>query len=109
MYRVLVVGGLIPKGFEGLSFFPFLFVKDKKLLDSKVFINHEKIHLKQQLEMLLLIFYVWYLLEFVVRWIKCGSRYRAYREISFEKEAYQNEMDLNYLTRRKLFSFIKYL
>lgn len=109
MYRVLVVGGLIPKGFDGLSFFPFLFVKDKKLLDSKVFINHEKIHLKQQLEMLLLIFYVWYLLEFVVRWIQCGSRYRAYREISFEKEAYQNEMDLDYLTRRKLFSFIKYL
>ncbi|SFI95066.1 hypothetical protein [Myroides guanonis] len=109
MYRVLVVGGLIPKGFDGLSFFPFLFVKDKKLLDSKVFMNHEKIHLKQQLEMLLLIFYVWYLLEFVVRWIQCGSRYRAYREISFEKEAYQNEMDLDYLTRRKLFSFIKYL
>lgn len=109
MYWVLVVSSLIPKGFDGLSFFPFLFVRDKKLIDSKVFVNHEKIHLRQQLEMLLLFFYIWYLIEFLVRWIQCGSKYKAYREISFEKEAYQNEMDFDYLTKRKLFSFIKYL
>jgi hypothetical protein len=30
----------------------------------KVFVNHEKIHLRQQLELLVLPFYVWYIIEF---------------------------------------------
>lgn len=108
MYWVFTVGSFVPKGFDGLSFFPFLFIRDKKLIDSKVFVNHEKIHLRQQLEMLVLFFYVWYLLEFAVRWIQYGSKHKAYRAISFEKEAYRNEMNLDYLKKRRLFSFIKY-
>lgn len=33
----------------------------------------------------------------------------AYKKISFEKEAYINDINLDYLRERKLFSFIKYL
>jgi len=35
--------------------------------------------------------------------------YRAYQNISFEREAYQNEKELDYLDNRKPFSFINYL
>lgn len=108
MYWVVVVGNLIPKGFDGISLFPFLLVKNNKLLQLEVFMNHEKIHLKQQLEMLLVFFYIWYVIEFFIRWIICGSRYKAYRTLSFEKEAYQNEKNLEYIKTRKPFSFIKY-
>lgn len=34
--------------------------------------------------------------------------YKAYRAISFEKEAYENESDLNYLKNRKSCQWIKY-
>ena len=33
----------------------------------------------------------------------------AYKNISFEKEAYKNEQDLNYLESRKTVAFLKYL
>ncbi|MGK0254765.1 MAG: hypothetical protein ACI9OE_002275, partial [Mariniflexile sp.] len=33
----------------------------------------------------------------------------AYRNISFEREAYANEMYLDYLKQRKFWSFLKYL
>ena len=33
----------------------------------------------------------------------------AYLNISFEKEAYQNDYNLEYLKYRKRFAFIKYL
>ena len=50
---------LTPRGFRGLTFFPFFLMNKEDVLD-KVFVNHEKIHLRQQLELLVLPFYVWY-------------------------------------------------
>ena len=35
--------------------------------------------------------------------------YRAYQNISFEREAYHNESQFDYLAKRKPYSFIKYL
>jgi hypothetical protein len=35
--------------------------------------------------------------------------YKAYRSISFEREAYDNETNLYYLKERRTFGFIKYL
>jgi len=70
-------------------------------------INHEKIHWKQQLEMLIIFFYVWYFIEWLIRiFISTSS---AYRSISFEREAYDNEYDLNYLNKRKRFAWFKYI
>ena len=33
----------------------------------------------------------------------------AYKNISFEREAYQNQNDLDYLSNRKHYSWIKYV
>jgi hypothetical protein len=92
---------------EGMAFFPFILSKKKS--PGIIFMNHERIHLKQQLEMGLLLFYLWYFVEYFVRFIQFGDRVAAYFNISFEREAYRNEMDLNYLSSRKFWAFLKYL
>lgn len=72
-------------------------------------IQHECIHLRQQKEMLLLFFYIWYLAEYLIRLIQYKNHHRAYRKISFEREAYLYEADPDYLKRRKNFAFLRFL
>lgn len=84
---------------RAITLFPFIVIPKTTSLDS-VLINHEKIHLRQQLELLVIPFYIWYLIEFFAK---------GYLNISFEKEAYLNEKNLAYLENRKLYSFQKYL
>jgi hypothetical protein len=106
---LIVTKYLIPKGYRGLALFPFVFVKyslDKK---NPVFVNHERIHLRQQLELLIIPFFVLYFLEFFLRLIQYRNVDLAYRNISFEREAYANEKDLDYLKNRFLWRFIKYI
>ena len=73
-----------------------------------ILINHERIHLRQQLELLVIPFYLIYFIEFCVNLIKYKNMNTAYYNISFEKEAYQNEKDLVYLKSRHYWSFRKY-
>lgn len=105
---VIVFKYLIPKEFRGFTFFPFVFLSDKKDKSHKVLLNHERIHIRQQVELLMLPFFIWYVLEFLVRFVKCGDRRKAYYAISFEREAYANEKDLDYLKKRSFWSFLKY-
>lgn len=100
---------LIPKNYNGLAIYPFIFLKYRSLSKNDVLINHEKIHLRQQLELLLIFFFIWYILEFIFNLIRYRNWNKAYHQISFEKEAYQNEGNPNYLIDRKFWSFIKYL
>lgn len=100
---------LTPKGFRGITFFPFVFLSDKKDKLNLVFVNHEKIHIRQQMELLVIPFFIWYGFEFLVRLIQFKNRRVAYYNISFEKEAYHKEKDLYYLKQRSFWSFLKYL
>ena len=106
---VLVNRWLIRKKFNGVTLWPFILVRSKELKFDPIFINHEKIHIRQQLELLVIFFYIWYGLEFLVRLIQYRNRYQAYRNISFEREAYENEKDFNYLKTRKFWGFIRNL
>jgi len=106
---ILVSKYLIPKGYSGLTIYPFVFLKCSASKVDEVLINHERIHLKQQLEMFILPFYVFYVLEFFVRYIQFKSWYLAYVNISFERESYHNEANLNYLNERRPWNFLKYL
>lgn len=105
---LIVAKYLIPKGYRGLALFPFVFVKHSLDKENPIFINHERIHLRQQLELLVIPFFLWYFLEFLVRFIQYKNWNLAYRNISFEREAYSNEKDLGYLKRRSFWSFLKY-
>ncbi len=97
------------KRFVGVTIWPFIIVKYKKLKDDATFINHERIHLRQQSELLVIPFYILYLIEFLFRLLQYRNRYTAYRNISFEREAYENEKDLNYLKKRPFWAFKKYV
>ena len=89
-------GGPLP---AAMAFFPFVII-NSQVEATPVLINHEKIHLRQQIELLLLPFYIWYLIAFYRK---------GYWSVSFEKEAYANENNLTYLKKRRWFSFIKYV
>jgi hypothetical protein len=81
-----------------MALFPFILVNPKKKF-GPVLLNHERIHLRQELELLIIPFYIIYLAELVTK---------GYRNISFEREAYDNEHNLNYLKERKAYSWVKY-
>ena len=91
---------------NGLALFPFIFVQQPN--PSKQLLNHEKIHLRQQIELLLIPFYLWYILEYWLNLFKYPTRFEAYYFISFEQEAYKNDHDLSYLKQRKLWAFLGY-
>jgi hypothetical protein len=55
---------------KGLAVFPFVVLKSPQNKSDSVLINHEKIHLRQQLELLILPFFLWYGLEFLIRLLK---------------------------------------
>lgn len=96
---------LPPKGFLAINLFGLLFCKkDAKIND--VIVNHESIHTAQMKEMLYIPFYIWYFLEWLIKLLFKGN---AYRNISFEREAYDNQYNLNYLKERKHYSWIKRL
>ena len=101
---IIFKNNIIPfKGFSAIYLFGLLFTK-KDL--SRTEINHELIHERQAREMLFVFFYLWYLIEWLIRLTGKGN---AYHNISFEREAYTNQNNLLYLSRRKMFNFIKYI
>ena len=106
---ILVFKHFFYKSYVGLSFWPFIILKHDALKEDTVLINHERIHLKQQIELLILPFYLLYVSEWLLRSLFYLNFYKGYQNISFEREAYYNEHDLDYTRKRKFFSFIKYI
>lgn len=93
-------------GFNGITLCPFGIYMDDI---SNIFtLNHEKIHWRQQIEMLIIPFYIWYIVELLIRNIK-KNREDAYFSLGFEKEAYNNQNNLDYIRTRKPYSWLKYL
>jgi hypothetical protein len=91
----------------GISLAPFgIFLREDLLADAnKYLLNHEKIHWKQQIEMLFLFFYIFYLTEWLIRLFTNPGN--AYRSISFEREAYDHSYDLYYPENRKPYSWVR--
>lgn len=106
---VIVAKYLIPKGFAGLTLFPFIILKQKIDVSNPIMIQHEKIHIRQQLEMLILPFFIWYGIEYLIRILQYKHKHLAYRNISFEREAYANESQKDFLQKRRFWNFLKYL
>lgn len=71
-------------------------------------INHEKIHLRQQLELLILPFYILYLINYLFNLIIYKKHDLAYRKIIFEQEAYLHDADLKYLKNNSWYGWIKW-
>ncbi len=99
----IIYNNFIPfKGFLAINLFGILFVRGTDRDINDVVLNHERIHTAQMKELNYVFFYIIYLME----WIGGLLQYKfhtkeAYRNISFEKEAYCHEHDLSYLEYRK--------
>jgi hypothetical protein len=102
----VIPNNIIPfKGFKSVNLFGVLFVRSEWVdRVGDVDINHESIHTAQMKELLYIGFYVAYLVEWLVRWIVERDRNVAYYSVSFEREAYANEKDPEYLGKRKHFA-----
>lgn len=131
----LVYNNIIPfKGYLAMCIFPFIFVRKDARAIKTTDINHETIHGRQQIEthvvaLLLLaimalvglfswwwvltfplMYFALYGLEYAFRLVIYGFDARlAYKNISFEQEAYLHEDDLIYLNNRNLFASWQYL
>lgn len=104
----IIRNNIIPfPGFKAINLFGVLFVRKGAYISDET-INHETIHSRQMREMLYIGFYVWYVVEWIVRLFMYGfDTHVAYRYISFEREAYTNERNMEYLNERKRYSWFK--
>ncbi len=104
----IIENDIIPfKGFLAINLFGVVFVrrdlwKRHTPWSQRKVLNHEAIHSAQQRELLWVGFYILYFLEWIYRLV---ADYRtAYRDISFEREAFMHESDEEYLSKRKHFA-----
>lgn len=92
---------VIPFGrFTAINLFARLYIKDTdgtkiKYMIAKPnryfrLIQHERTHTKQQNDLLGIFFYIWYIIEW---FFKIFTEIKAYKELSFEREARANEKD----------------
>lgn len=112
---------IIPfKGYKAINLLGVIFIR-KGMEYTDTTRRHERIHTKQMREMLYIGFYLWYVVEYVCRWIWrrihkpdhpfYGAKWMhlAYFDISFEQEAYDYQHSEEYLDKRKHFAWMKYL
>ena len=99
-----VFKNLIPPHIAAITFWPFIFFRENKDKHDLRIINHERIHLKQQVELLVIPFYVIYLIEYLVFLVILRNHDKAYRNIGFEREAYENDGNIVYLNSRKWYA-----
>ncbi len=98
----------------GISLFPVVILREKyknivnayTYIRAKTIRNHETIHFKQQVETLVILFYIIYILEFTVKLAIYRNVKQAYKNISFEREAYLNEGNFTYIKHRKKYNWI---
>jgi hypothetical protein len=89
---------------------PFLIVRDQQEYGRAWLMNHEKIHLVQNTDLLVLGFDVLYFCEYVfARLVLRKTKEEAYYWFSHEQEAYLNQHDMDYLKTRRWGAQFKYL
>lgn len=114
-------------GFKAINLWGFVFARKDAVIYNTT-INHEAIHTRQIAEVMALFaipfmlfniplawlipwvfsYYILYIVEFLIRFAIIRNWKAAYRSISFEREAYANEIDDGYLIGRGVFGFVRY-
>lgn len=93
------------KKVSAMALWPFVIFRHRALLNDQVLVNHERIHHRQQLELLIVPYYIWYFIEYWTSMFRNGFRHDdAYMSVSFEQEAFDKQSDLTYLSKRKWLS-----
>ncbi|GAB6010794.1 hypothetical protein [Viscerimonas tarda] len=103
----IIFNNIIPfKGFAAINLFGVIFVRKDVHLTVGI-IQHERIHTAQMKELGYILFYLLYFIEWLVKLLRYGLE--SYYNISFEREAYEEESSPFYLANRKKYSFLKYV
>jgi hypothetical protein len=108
---IIIRNSKIPKALSfvidiyAITIWPFVFIRDD---GNEITINHESIHIKQQQELFILPFYLLYFWEWLIGRMKGLDGREAYLKISFEKEAYSNELNPDYLSTRPKMAWKNY-
>lgn len=108
----IIKNKIFPFGnYKAINLFGFIFTKS---VLSQQDTNHEAIHTAQMEELLYVFFYLFYFIEWIYELIKViimhdyarlkDIPHQAYRCVSFEREAYLHEQNLEYLKTREKFS-----
>lgn len=93
-----------------VAIFPFIIVRDNKILNNENYIRHESIHIYQCFETFLIGIYLIGGLQYLYAKIFLKkSNQQAYYYMAHEQEAHQNDINVNYLRERKFGSYYKYL
>ena len=94
----------------GISIFPFIILSERYRYGdpfrTNATINHESIHFQQALELLVIPFYILYVVEYILKSIIYWDIGKGYSSISFEREAYTNDRNMNYLNTRKRYVWV---
>lgn len=89
-----------------ITLFPFIISRNEM---SDTTLNHEKIHIEQQKELLVVFFYILYVAYWLKGKMSGMTNDEAYMNIPFEKEAYRKMYDIEYLKKRERYAWKKYL
>ena len=108
---IVIENSIIPKllsvfiTINAITLWPFVISRtsfNKRVLD------HEKIHIRQQQEMLVIGFYIMYVYYWLCGYLVHRDSQIAYFSIPFEQEAYENEHDEDYLANRPFWAWRHY-
>lgn len=88
-----------------ITLFPFIISKEKM---DETTLNHEKIHIEQQKELFVVFFYLLYAYYFIENYWFFRDTHMAYMMIPFEREAYEYDGDLDYLSKRKRYRWLHF-
>lgn len=81
---------------DAITIYPFVFVKTSAAFADRFLLNHERIHFRQVEIVGWFTFYFDYLKQYAKSRIKGLSHEMAYRSITYEVEAYENDRDFAY-------------
>lgn len=98
----IIVSPLVPRRFV-VNLFGTIWTRSKGVVTPEL-MRHERIHTAQQRELLWVPFYIIYFIEWVCLLCKYHHWEKAYRALSFEREAYANQANPFYLSQRRHFA-----
>lgn len=109
--RIIYSNHIPFRGYKAMNLFGMLIVRNdmRYKMNFKDY-NHEDIHTAQYKELGFILFLPWYLSElFYNLFVYRFNFHKAYKNVSFEKEAYHYQYDTEYLESRKPFAWYGFI